>query len=267
MSELKFSLIISVICHIAFIYIAATGIPYFKRDLPTIDRPVPVEIVNVDDVTRVKKPEPRPEPEEVKQAVAEPVRSRPRETTETPIPLPDAKPKLDPTELERKELAKTVTPLTKPRPPTSFDAGKIAALIDKSIKETPTQTVDREKELEEAVNRSQIAGIEARRNTASIEDFIKAKMRDCWTPPAGAVNINQMQVIIRINLGPDGYLIGPPKIQNRTEIFASNNPYYRAAAEGALRAVRLCEPYELPKELYDRWKELELNFDPSEMVG
>ena len=184
MSELKLSLIISIIFHIAFIYVAATGIPYFKRDLPTIDRPIPVEIVNIEDITRIKEPEPKPE---VQQATAEPVRVRPQPPAENVVPNPDLKPKVKPdkTEIERKKLVATVTPNTKPRPPTSFDPGIISALIDKSIKEKPkTQTPDREKELEEAVNNLQISGLEARRNTASIADFVKARMRDCWTPPA-----------------------------------------------------------------------------------
>lgn len=267
MSDLRFSLIISIVFHAAFIYVVATGLPYFKRDLPTIEHPIPIDLVNIEDITRIKEPEPKLE---VKQAITEPVRARPQPPSESVVPNPDLKPKPKPdrSEIERKKLVATVTPNTKPRPPTSFDAGQISALIDRSIKDKPKQrTPDREKELEEAVKNSQISGLEARRNTATIADFVKARMRDCWTPPAGAVNVGEMLVVIRISLNPSGFLVGQPKIQNRTQIFASNNPYYRAAAEGALRAVRLCEPYDLPKEIYDQWKELELNFDPSEMVG
>lgn len=270
MSELKFSLIISIIFHIAFIYVAATGIPYFKRDLPTIDRPIPVELVNIDDITRIKEPEPEPEPE-VQQAIAETQRARPQAPAENVIPNPDLKPKPKPdkTEIERKKLVATVTPNTKPRPPTSFDAGKISALIDKSIKEKPkAQTPDREKELEEAVNNSLIAGVEARRNTASIQDYIRAKMLDCWTAPVGARNIREMKIVFRLTLNPEGYLVGSPKIQDSSAIFKSGDEGYRAFAEGAARAIRLCEPYDgLPKENYEMWKELDFNFDPSDMVG
>ncbi len=267
MEYLRTSIIASLLLHGAFIYVAATGLPYFKRDLPTIERPVPVELKTIEDITRIKEPEPQPE---TQKAIAKPVRARPQPPSESVVPNPDLKPKPKPdrSEIERKKLVASVTPNTKPRAPTSFDAGQISALIDKSLKDKPkTQTPDREKELEKAVNSSQLSGLQANRNTATIQDFIKDRMRECWTPPAGAVNVSEMLVVIRFSLNPDGYLVGPPKIQNRTQIFASNNPYYRAAAEGALRAVRLCEPYELPKEIYEEWKELELNFDPSEMVG
>jgi hypothetical protein len=265
--ELRFSLVFSILFHAGFIYVAAIGLPYFSRDLPTIERPIPVELLNIEDITRIKEPEPEPE---VQQAIAEPVQARPQPPTETVVPNPDLKPKPKPdkTELERKKLVANVTPNTKPRPPTSFDPGQISALIDKSLKDKPQQqTPDREKELEEAVNNSRISGLQANRNTATIQDFIRDKMRECWTAPVGAVNISEMIVVIRFSLNPEGFLMGPPKLQNQTQIFASNDPFYRAAAEGALRAVRLCEPYELPREIYDQWKELELNFDPSDMVG
>lgn len=267
MSELRFSLIFSLLLHGAFIFVAATGLPYFQRDLPTIERPVPVELKTIEDITRIKEPEPKPEPE-VQQATAEPVRARPQPPTQSAVPNPDLKPKPNKAEIERKKLVATVTPNSKPRPPTSFDPGQISALIDKSLKDKPKpQTPDREKELEDAVNNSQISGLQANRNTATISDFIKTKMRDCWTAPVGAANVGEMLVIIRFSLNQEGFLLGQPKIQNQTQIFASNDPFYRAAAEGALRAVRLCEPYELPREIYDQWKELELNFDPSDMVG
>lgn len=265
MGELKYSLVVSIFLHAAFIYIAATGLPYFSRDLPNIERPVPVDILNIDDVTRVK--EVKPEPVEEEETTPEPVRARPETPQETLVPNPDLKPKPKPDqdEVERKKLVASVTPQTKPRAPTSFDAGKIAALIDKSKKDKPTNT--REKELEDAVNQSRIAGLEAQRNTATISDFIKRRMEECWSAPVGALNVGDLLVVVSFKLNPEGYLVGPPKVENQTQIMASNNPYHQAVRDSALRAVRLCEPYQLPREMYDQWKDLELKFDPSGMVG
>ena len=45
------------------------------------------------------------------------------------------------------------------------------------------------------------------------------------------------------------------------------DPYYRAAAESARRAVMGCQNYNLPADSYDEWKTLTLRFDPSEMAG
>ena len=41
--------------------------------------------------------------------------------------------------------------------------------------------------------------------------------------------------------------------------------FYKVLAESALRAVRLCQPLRVPASGYERWKELQLNFDASDL--
>ena len=36
--------------------------------------------------------------------------------------------------------------------------------------------------------------------------------------------------------------------------------------ESALRAIRLCQPLRVPTIGYERWKDLQLNFDAREML-
>jgi hypothetical protein len=42
--------------------------------------------------------------------------------------------------------------------------------------------------------------------------------------------------------------------------------YYKILAESALRAVRLCNPLKVPSTEYEKWKEMQLNFDAKEML-
>ena len=42
--------------------------------------------------------------------------------------------------------------------------------------------------------------------------------------------------------------------------------FYKVLAESALRAVRLCQPLKVPPTGYESWKELQLNFNPTEML-
>ena len=42
--------------------------------------------------------------------------------------------------------------------------------------------------------------------------------------------------------------------------------FYKVLAESALRAVRLCQPLKVPPTGYDKWKEIQLNFNPTEML-
>ena len=41
---------------------------------------------------------------------------------------------------------------------------------------------------------------------------------------------------------------------------------YKVLAESALRAIKLCQPLRVPTTGYERWKELQLNFDAREML-
>ena len=42
--------------------------------------------------------------------------------------------------------------------------------------------------------------------------------------------------------------------------------FYKVLAESALRAIKLCQPLRVPSTGYERWKELQLNFDAREML-
>ena len=42
--------------------------------------------------------------------------------------------------------------------------------------------------------------------------------------------------------------------------------FYKVLAESALRAIKLCHPLRVPTTGYERWKELQLNFDAREML-
>ena len=42
--------------------------------------------------------------------------------------------------------------------------------------------------------------------------------------------------------------------------------FYKVLAESALGAVRLCQPLKVPPTGYDKWKDLQLNFNPTEML-
>ena len=49
---------------------------------------------------------------------------------------------------------------------------------------------------------------------------------------------------------------------------AAGNPYTRASSEAASRAIYQCQPYRLPAESYNQWREINpLRFDPRQMMG
>ena len=270
MGDIKLGLMVSVLFHAAVIYVASVGLPGLKRDFPTPPRPIPVELIDIEEFTRQKEPEKQAQPPEQKTSPA-PARRLGQTRPDDAVPMPGATPKEKPDQelIKRRALTATVTPNTKPRPPSTFDTSKIAALIDRSIKETtPEADPAREKLLEEAVADSQVQDIDARVRTASYEDYIRGKMLGCWSVPAGALDAADMEVTLVFSLTPEGKIIGAPRIREQNRLFQPGNEYYKIFAESAARAIRLCEPYgNLPKQYYNEWKDWELIFSPREMLG
>ena len=98
----------------------------------------------------------------------------------------------------------------------------------------------------------------------SLRDSIKKQLEQCWTPPVGNKDAGKIQVLVDINLKPDGS-VANAKISNAGRY--SGDHSYQVAADAAIRAVHKCSPLQgLPVGQYISWENIEFNFDPSEMV-
>ena len=79
--------------------------------------------------------------------------------------------------------------------------------------------------------------------------------------------VEQMIVKIKIYLNTDGSLLKPPEVVQHERMNKPSEKYFRTLAESALRAVRRCDPIKVPDvERYENWKNLQLNFDPREIL-
>ena len=106
-----------------------------------------------------------------------------------------------------------------------------------------------------------------KRLTLSEEDAIRAQFMQCWSIPLGIPYDDTMVVKIKIFLNTDGSLLKPPEVVQHERMNKPSEKYFRTLAESALRAVRRCDPIKLPDpERYDNWKNLQLNFDPREIL-
>ena len=93
-------------------------------------------------------------------------------------------------------------------------------------------------------------------------DALRARLGQLWNPPAGASNPDELVVLVRIQLGPDGKLTAPPMVLTR-----GNSALYMAARDGAVRAIFRGQPFDMLKpEHYDQWKDIEITFDPRDMI-
>ena len=141
-----------------------------------------------------------------------------------------------------------------------FDPTDIAALIDKS-KENQAQTKKKSKLITQSNDQSmKLSGL-----SLSEEDALKAQIFGCWSIPLGLPYNENLLVRIKLKLKPDGSIIDS-EIIDHARMNRPGQNFYRVLAESALRAIQLCQPLRVPTTGYERWQELQLNFDAKEML-
>ena len=141
-----------------------------------------------------------------------------------------------------------------------FDPNNIAALIDKSKIET-AETVNKT----DKVTQDQVKNLENIGLSLSEEDALKAQIFGCWSIPLGLPYNENLLVRIKLQLNPDG-TVSQSEILDHARMNKPGQGFYKVLAESALRAVKLCQPLRVPTTGYERWKELQLNFDAREML-
>ena len=290
---MRSGLILSAILHVSVLLATMIVLPRWSTE---VDRPplaIPIEF-EIGDVTNIKanpepveedpveevkpEPEPEPEPEPRKTAEAAPKLPPPPAPEPEPEPAPKLEPKPEPKEEKPKEAEKPkpkvtakAAPRIKPKVPPqkkSFDLNRVAALLDK-LPEEPKQRQEADSDAEAASTSgpaTQQVGLGTSVTLSEI-DALRAQVERCWNFPAGAANPEDLVVTVKISLNPDGTLASAPEVAQRDRARVITDQYFRVAAEAAVRAVRRCEPYKLPVEKYSNWREIELRFDPRELLG
>jgi hypothetical protein len=94
-------------------------------------------------------------------------------------------------------------------------------------------------------------------------DALRARLRECWNPPAGAANAEKLRVPILIRFNPNGTLASAPQPET-----SGGSPFMQAMIDSAVRATIRCQPYTmLSPAKYDLWKEIVVDFSLDGMFG
>ena len=141
-----------------------------------------------------------------------------------------------------------------------FDLNQIAALIDKSKEE-----VAKTKKKSNKITQSQDDSVDMLTLSLSEEDALKAQIFGCWSIPLGLPYNENLLVRIKLKLKPDGSVV-KSEILDHARMNKPGQGFYKVLAESALRAIQLCQPLRVPSTGYERWKDLQLNFDAREML-
>jgi hypothetical protein len=282
------SIIISSVLHGALIFITAMSLPFLAKkplDIPPI---ISVELIQITEKTNIPfAPKAKKIIEKIKekekkllseQAPPKKIKKNKTKTVvaldqnnekienQTPeaIPLPEKTVKKIKTKEEKKQnpdkVDEEVKQVSEFEKKDLFDPSNIAALIDKS-KIDSAEVVKKNNDITQDRDRS----IENTGLTLSEEDALKAQIFGCWSIPLGLPYNEDLLVRIKLMLEPDGS-VKKTEILDHARMNKPGQGFYKVLAESALRAVKLCQPLRVPTTGYERWKELQLNFDAREML-
>ena len=264
------SIIISSVLHLVLIMITALSLPFLAKkpiDLPPI---VSVELIQITDKTNIpfapkaKKIIEKIKEKEKKLVSEQAPPKKVKKIKPDSVPMPDDKvkkvEKIKEDKQNPEKIDNEVKQVSEFEKKELFDPNNIAALIDKSKIETSETSKKTDK-----ITQDQQKSIESIGLSLSEEDALKAQIFGCWSIPLGLPYNENLLVRIKLQLNPDG-TISQSEILDHARMNKPGQGFYKVLAESALRAIKLCQPLRVPSTGYERWKELQLNFDAREML-
>ncbi len=264
------SIIISSVLHVFLIMITAMSLPFLAKkpiDLPPI---VSIELIQITDKTNIpfapkaKKTIEKIKEKEKKLVSEQAPPKKVKKIKPDTVPMPDDKQKKIQKIKEDKQnpekIDNEVKQVSEFEKKELFDPNNIAALIDKSKIETAETTKKVNK-----ISQDQQKNLENLGLSLSEEDALKAQIFGCWSIPLGLPYNENLLVRIKLQLNPDGTILNS-EILDHARMNKPGQGFYKVLAESALRAIKLCQPLRVPTTGYERWKELQLNFDAREML-
>ncbi len=260
-----------------------------KADAPPKPKPVeaaaPPPQEKIPDPLPLEKPEPAPQSQEKETPVTT---NDVAAENEPAVPVEKEIVKEEPAKAEEGEefapLPDNVPlPISRPKPPKSNtaktqDRKKTEEQAKKSKKASAKENENADADaIRKLLNREDAAGSGAKRSkkkkalgsrkstgaklSRSEMDALRGAIEQCWNVPIGLSGAEDMRVTITMNLAKDGSVDG----KVRVKASGGESRARRAFSESARRAVLKCAPYNLPKDKYDTWSQVIVNFDPSQM--
>ena len=264
------SLIYSITFHSVMILLTILSLPFMLREPVELPPIVSVELIQITDKTNIPyAPKARKIIEENKKKEKERIVSEQAPPAAKEKEKPDRIPLPNEMKEEKKIVKKKQNPEeVKPqiRQSSEFEkeelvnTNEIAALIDKAKEEKALNEIKNKKLTQSNVKNSFATGL-----TLSEEDALRAQIFGCWSVPLGLPYDEDLLVRLKLELKKDGTIL-KSEIIDHQRMNMPGQKFYKILAESALRAVRLCQPLRVPPTGYEKWKNIQLNFDPTEML-
>jgi len=277
--------ILSGFLHGIIILLLFIGVPdFFRRELepPPV---IPIDIINIADLTQApslkvkpktdapkeevkEKPVP-PKPTPVVEKTPEPETKPEKETKAEPEPektmddlladIKEDKPKEEekPKEKPKKEKPKEKKK-DKPKPKKKNDFNAMLNNIEKIKTSSEGKT---QPEQDESSTADHAANNISDVLSVTEQDLLRKQMRDNWSPPY-AKDAKDISVVVRVEIKPDGSVSSVNFVSSSKPRSA---PYVKQFIDSCIRAVKKASPLKIPLSKYNQMKSFEFNFDPKDM--
>ena len=264
------SIILSSVFHLFIIILTAMSLPFLSKKAVNLPPIVSVELIQITEKTNIPfAPKAKKIIEKVKEKEkklvseqAPPKKVKKKKPDSVPMPEDNVKKveKVKDDTQNPEKLDNEVKQVSEFEKEKLFDPNNIAALIDKSKEETALEVNKTDQVTQDQTKNFENTGL-----SLSEEDALKAQIFGCWSIPLGLPYNENLLVRIKLELKPDGS-VSKSEILDHARMNRPGQGFYKVLAESALRAVKLCQPLRVPTTGYERWKELQLNFDAREML-
>ena len=223
---------------------------------------VPVEVLSAAAFSNVPPPKVEEEPKKRRKIPPPPAAQKKPKPKAIKKKSVVAKPKVEPKAKPKKKAKKTAPP-----PDSKAELERVLSGILKNVEKVeqpPPRTAQKGATVRNLPNNANKYDAAKPLSLSQIE-ALQDHFARCWTIPAGAREGAKLQVRIDLKISPRGDIV-QARIAPGQDLAA---PFFRAAAESALRAVESpnCNKVDLPIEQYPLWKDMTLNFDPSRTLG
>lgn len=244
---------------------------------PVVEETPEPESTPATEIAPVPEPKEEVTPDPVEEAIAaadpEPAPEPVEEFVELPseLPTPEARPE-PPKPVETAETSEETAPAQTAKTPER----KIEENQQSQSAAQQEETKEKADEVASLLNREQGSGGGSKANnqqasaggekttsgntlTQSEMDSLRGQIQACWSVPANAQGEDGLKVSVQFQLSQGATIEGKPRVTT-----SSGN---RQLDESAVRAVARCgaKGFQLPADKYDSWRDVVVNFDPSEM--
>jgi outer membrane biosynthesis protein TonB len=243
------------------------GLPHFLH--PPMDaepESISVDILPIAPLSNVKPQDRTPDKQEKKPVAEKATEKKAAPETKKEEVKPEEKPEI----VSARQLTKKEKKKPEKKKPVEKKKSDDLASVLKSVENTaraeeskkPTQqktTPDAHEAKSQTYDASQPLAM-------SEKDAIVSQIERCWSPPIGAKNAQNLIITLHVEVGQDGSVLKAELAQDQGRY--NSDSFFQAAADSAIRAVHECSPLKnLPGDKYGTWRDMELSFNPHDMLN